>query len=185
MKLTGIIGSFIVIFMALPVNTYAAISCEQDRSPVTIHMGLNPSVSDLPPRLGMSGADTANINKVITQWLPEDPDERVHSAEVTTTDYLNQSQSLVDITDGRTGAVIPGIAEAALLPTTNFTTGRIDMEACMPNGIKNGFLFAIYGTSNINVGFQAVPFKVKDSDNGLVATVVANEGTTKHDEQPN
>ncbi len=156
-------------------DVVAAVACAAGRSPVTLYAGVNPTVQNLPPRMNLPGAATADLNQVILQWLPTDPAERVTSAENITINYLTETQENVDLYNGETKVTTPNIAAAELLPS-NFTTGQLTTTFCAPDGQDNGLLFAIYGTTTKNVGFQTVPFKVKNTSEGRVATTVTNEG---------
>lgn len=179
MKPTKLIGYITAVSLAAtPIITQATITCDTGRSPVTIHIGVNPTVSNLPPRMGLPGAATASINNINIQWVAIDPEERVCASEATTTNYIERTQRTINISDTRTGFSAEDIADIELLPTSNFTTGQIDISACMPDAMNNGLIFPLYGDATSNVGFQTVPFKVVNTDEGRVATAVTNEGTS-------
>ena len=163
-------------FNPVTTQTAHALSCGAGRSEVTIHAGVNPSVKNLPPRLGLSGASTASLKGVTLQWLPTDADARICDAESTTTNYLTEEQGGVGLYHGRTGGSTPDIAKAELLPTSDFTHGQLDIAACMPDEMRDGLLFPIYGTADKSVGFQVNAFTVRDG----IATSVTNEGTTNN-----
>ena len=62
-------------------------------------------------------------------------------SNASTTNYLEQTQATINISDNRTGMSAEDIAQVELLPSSNFHTGKIDITACMPNEINNLFIW--------------------------------------------
>jgi len=161
--------------VSTPVNTKAAISCDSGRTATTIHIGVDPTAMDLPPRLGLPGAATANLKSIQLVWLPDDPMERTYFNEATTIDYGTQSQTGIDLVDGRNGSTQQDIAETELSAISNFPTGRISTTVCRPDGTQDGLVFGVYEHAGSTVGFKTSAFTVRAGE----ATTVANEETSK------
>lgn len=124
-----------------PAVTLSDVNCQPGENLVTGNFGVNPVISDLPPLLDYPGAATAELVHVQLAWLAGE--EEYRDQELTTTDYRNQTQTDVDIYNGETGSITPGLREAQLLDSSNFERGQLDIMFCMPDHRDAGLIFAI------------------------------------------
>lgn len=142
-----------------PAVTLSDVNCQPGENLVTGNFGVNPVISDLPPLLDYPGAATAELVHVQLAWLAGE--EEYRDQELTTTDYRNQTQTDVDIYNGETGSITPGLREAQLLDSSNFERGQLDIMFCMPDHRDAGLVFAIYEDGDSTVGMEVSPFFIE------------------------
>lgn len=164
---------FAAIATALAAATpvHAAVTCVPGERPVTINIGANPVVEDLPPIAGLPGAPTGELTTLSTAWIAAD--DPVHDQETTQTDFTTGTQANVGIYDGQTGGSGGSDVREAEMVSFN-DNGTVTFQACIPDGINNGLVFGIYEHNDAPVGAQLSVFDIKDD----VATTVLNRGTT-------
>ncbi len=159
---------------ALPCSAFADPDCADSEYVVKGRFGVNPVVSDLPPRLGLPGGESAELASFQAAWLAEANRER--DQENVTFDPATGTITQVNVYDGGTMSTsIEGLRAAELDPSTNSGNGQLNMNWCMPAGRQDGLLFAIYEVGGSVAGFQAGPFAVDEQGN---ATAVLNEAIT-------
>ena len=163
------------------------LDCGEDREETIFHIGVNPRVNKLPARIGLPGAETASLNQLKIQWVPPNLPEMAYINEHTNINYLTRTQGPVNAIDGRKRSTNPAIRDlaqdtlniaATVLLDSDFENGLINTKACTPRGQDSGLISAIYGTASTIVGFQFIPFTVKQADGQRIAVATPNEGST-------
>jgi hypothetical protein len=152
-------ASFVLGIVMNPALSLSDINCQPGENLVTGNFGVNPVVSGMPPMLGYPGAETAELVLVQLAWLAGENEHR--DQELTSTDYVNHTQTDVGLYDGEFGSVTPGLREAELLETSNFERGQLDVAFCMPDNRFAGLLFAIYENLGTTAGLQVSPFFIE------------------------
>ena len=128
---------------------------------MTGYFGVNPVVLDLPPMLGYPGAEEAKLVEVQLAWLASEEEQR--DQELVSLDYLNQTQSNVDVYNAENGILTTNIRDAELLVSSNFDLGQIDARFCMPDNRAAGLVFAVYEDNGMTAGLEVSPFFIENT----------------------
>lgn len=154
--------SFIVLAVAFSISAeqvLADVECQDGENLVTGYFGVNPVVLDLPPMLGYPGAEEAELVEVQLAWLASEEEQR--DQELVSLDYLNQTQSNVDVYNAENGILTTNIRDAELLVSSNFDLGQIDARFCMPDNRAAGLVFAVYEDNGMTAGLEVSPFFIE------------------------
>jgi hypothetical protein len=150
---------FAVITLFCSQQVLADVDCQAGENLVTGYFGVNPVVRNIPPMLGYPGAEEADLVRVQLAWLAGEEEHR--DQELISTDYLNQTQTRVDVYNAETGVLTTDIRDAELLESSNFDLGQLDIRFCMPDNRVAGLVFAIYEDNGMTAGLEVSPFFIE------------------------
>ncbi|MEE4174434.1 MAG: hypothetical protein V2I57_09315 [Xanthomonadales bacterium] len=114
----------------------AEITCDspQSRIPTTVSL-VAPLNGDFNP---VGGGQLAWIDVL---WLADEQTDRLR--EYVTVDWRDESLSAVQVFDVALGGVVQDdVAPTRLVPGSDFASGRMDFDFCMPRGATHGLAVA-------------------------------------------
>ena len=138
-RVLGMLISALGLLVAVGASARsAAITCEnpQERIPTTLRL-VAPLSGEFSPATG------GQLAWIDVLWLADEQTDRLR--EYVTVDWRDRSVSQVqryDVSLG--GQVEDGVAPAAVVDSTDFDSGRVDLDFCMPFGTTHGLAVAYY-----------------------------------------
>jgi hypothetical protein len=164
---------------------WSAPECQPGERRVDGYFGVSPKVTGLPPILDFPGAPSGELIEVQIFWLASENESS--DREMTITDYPGRTQTGVQLFNAERGTIDNGLREAALLDSTNFEFGQLDVAFCMPDNRDSGLIFAVYANEGVTAGLQVSPFFIEALPGQEAAapalfrtTAVLNSAITDH-----
>ena len=171
MERKSVIRSLNWLFASLAVCTsataLAALDCGPGRPSVTAEFGIDVTDTRLAPGFAYPG----DLDLVQLAWLPADgsPGQQ----ELVTVDWPARTASGVDLYDPAQGGIVAtGIREAVVLPSTDWETGRLDIEFCPGQVGVHGLLFAYYDLDGPVLRSFVAPFAARHPHTWHATTVI-------------